>query len=171
MSLTHHQQQVLAYAVNRSTRWSLEDTQAPTITEAAAAHISAMLPEETPTTTARLDKLYFTKHDPDAQGNSWVRGCPDLLLQCGARSYHVELKIKTEAFRKTIAGGQTKSGAPIAAYGCASHYLDHKVLAQQNAFCARTSLAPEQFLVMFTRPNATPDEMHIITLAWPPSTA
>lgn len=91
-----------------------------------------LINQKSPETIAdftRYDEEWFEKYDLNDKTNEWVKGASDYLVninKAGSDNVYsfVEIKYKTQTFRKTVNGGTTLSGSVIPNYGCESYYLD-----------------------------------------------
>ena len=158
-----------AYIADRAARWKLETTHAPALEATLAAAIAKIF--ELPTSSVeihRFDKYWFEAHDP--QSCEWVKGCPDyfaIIFGSKIRYIYIELKIKNVEFQKTVstAPRRTQAGSWTPPYGCPSYYLDiDPVFRNMNAFCKNSGILPIQLQVLFAKPDATADEMRLISL-------
>ncbi|MFJ8263371.1 hypothetical protein ACIQ4I_15685 [Rummeliibacillus sp. NPDC094406] len=103
----------------------------------------------------RYDEEWFEKYDINDKTNEWVKGASDYLLNINITGNdtvfsYVEIKYKTQTFRKTISGGTTLSGSVIPNYGCESYYLD--VFPVWNNICdfiSRNSIPTNSFWLAF----------------------
>ena len=111
--------------------------------------------------TVRNVVLSWTRNDeivrqwPEGQQPpAWLRGTPDYRLNGLPDVSLVELKVKSELFRKTKFGA--RGGYP--GYTTESHYIDPYVVDQLEAHCANRSVATEAVLVVFAfNPRAAKD--------------
>jgi len=76
----------------------------------------------------------------------------------------VEIKLKSQEYRKTSIGGTTKNGSIVSNYGCNSYYLDViPVHRNMNDFVLKTNNKPSAFIIAFVKEDFS--EINIISLA------
>ena len=118
----------------------------------------------------RYDEEWFEKYDINKTVNEWVKGASDYLVNInvlGSNQVHysyVEIKYKTETFRKTKGGGTTRSGSVVPDYGCESYYLD-VVPVWKNIcdFISRNGIPSSSFWLAFVNENIS--DVHLISAA------
>ncbi|EJV74705.1 MULTISPECIES: hypothetical protein [Bacillus] len=118
----------------------------------------------------RYDEEWFEKYDINEKVNEWVKGASDYLVNINVlgndqvHNSYVEIKYKTQTFRKTNGGGITYSGSVIPNYGCESYYLD-VVPVWKNIcdFINRNDIPAKSFWVAFV--NEDISDVRLITAA------
>ena len=76
----------------------------------------------------------------------------------------VEIKLKSQEYRKTSIGGATRNGSIVPNYGCNSYYLDViPVHRNMNDFVLKTNNKPSAFIIAFVKEDFS--EINIISLA------
>ena len=118
-------------------------------------------------THIRLDEIWFEKYDINEAENEWVKGVPDFvvkILLSKEKYILVEIKLKSQEYRKTSTGGTTKNGSVISNYGCNSYYLDVvPVHRNMNDFVLKTNNNSSAFIIAFVKEDFS--EINIISLA------
>jgi len=115
----------------------------------------------------RLDEIWFDKYDINEYENEWVKGVSDFVVQIllsKEKYILVEIKLKSQEYRKTSIGGTTKNGSIVSNYGCNSYYLDViPVHRNMNDFVLKTNNKPSAFIIAFVKEDFS--EINIISLA------
>lgn len=115
----------------------------------------------------RLDDIWFEHNDINLAENEWVKGVSDYLITIvlNQKKYLlVEIKLKSEEYRKTMYGGTTRNGSRVSNYGCSSYYLDVvPVHRNMNDFASRTNTNFSSFIIAFVKDDFS--EINIISLA------
>ena len=116
---------------------------------------------------ARLDEIWFNKYNIEKIENEWVKGVSDFVIQISISKEQyilVEIKLKSQEYRKTTTGGATRNGSLVSNYGCNSYYLDvipvHK---NMNDFVLKTNNNFSAFIIAFVKEDFS--EINIISLA------
>lgn len=158
------------YQNERNTRWAMENIHGEKIINVLIEQLKLKLPFVASENFKhqRLDELWFEKYSPHKY--NWVKGCPDFCISMSnkeTRHLHVELKIKDSGvFRKTLTGGVSKYGSIVPNYGCESFYLDmNPVYKNMNDFCIQSKLSTDNFLILFSKSDASIENMYVITLS------
>lgn len=115
----------------------------------------------------RLDEIWFKKYNIEEIENEWVKGVSDFVIQITISKEQyilVEIKLKSQEYRKTSTGGTTRNGSLVSNYGCNSYYLDvipvHK---NMNNFVSKTNNNFSAFIIAFVKEDFS--EINIISLA------
>lgn len=156
------------YENEREKRWGMaEDGEEVAIKKICKIFSEILLINEDSITFERYDKLWFEVYDISLVCNEWVKGVSDYLIKIALdeeKYLLVEIKLKSEEYRKTTSGGETKNGSKISNYGCNSFYLDIvPVLRNMNNFIQNTNNQFISFIVAFVKEDFS--EINIISLA------
>lgn len=118
-------------------------------------------------TFERYDELWFEQYDIEDQNNEWVKGASDYLIKIqGVNEQYslLEIKLKSQEYRKTQWGGKTPNGTPVPKYGCTSYYLDIiPVWRNMNDFVEHVGIEKQSFIVAFVKEDLS--EIMFISLA------
>lgn len=125
------------YKTERGFRWALEDFFRDPVMEffckAAGSKIEFSRNDEAVTSASPKEVL------PD-----WLKGTPDYRVFGKGGSALVELKVKTEKFRKSKYDGSDFPG-----YTSESHYIDPYVIDQIQAHCGHEKIQLSSVLILF----------------------
>jgi len=115
----------------------------------------------------RLDNIWFESCDINNHEYEWVKGAPDFVIKIflpEKKYISVEIKLKSQEYRKTTSGGITKNGSIIPNYGCSSYYLDVvPVYKNMNDFVSKTDRKYPSFVIAFVKDDFS--EVNFISLS------
>lgn len=156
------------YNQERKNRWSMADKGEEIAIEKICDKFSKILQIPRGNIThIRFDKLWFDKYDVNKPENEWVKGASDFAVQIilsNKKYILVEVKLKSQEYRKTTYGGTTTNGSYVSNYGCNSYYLDViPVHRNMNSFIEKTNKKPSSFIIAFVKEDYS--ELNIISLA------
>lgn len=156
------------YEQERQARWGMADNGEEVAIKMICDLFSSILDTSRENIKyARLDEVWFEAYDINKPENEWVKGVSNFVVQIfldEEKYILVEIKLKSQEYRKTSSGGTTRNGSLVSNYGCNSYYLDViPVHRNMNSFISKTNNNFSTFIIAFVKEDFS--EINIISLA------